>query len=296
MGNVENPENPEQQTTTTNPEEPSQFGKWVGNLFQSEEPSVTNTATNTATNTTNKSTATITTQTPNHKPPTTTVPVKQEPVSEVYGTLTLNFSRGVKFPKGYNTRLEIGLAHASNSAWIETHACIKKSQWIKGGESPHYAMDWVGVWSKGQVVKIIVYGQPKIGKEYILGSTRIDYHFFRAWYINGKTLQERRIALDNEKNKDYGLYLTIQYEGVTLAPDKEVFGYTTIDVKLGAKAAYHNAGNEIDLFKKDIDGAIAETQKEAKSAIESQQEPERKQNKMEKMGNKVQDKLNFLPF
>lgn len=45
-----------------------------------------------------------------------------------------------------------------------------------------------------------------------------------------------------------------------------------------------------------LDTAIAETQKEAKNAYQDSQEPERKPNVMEKMGNKVQDKLNFLPF
>ena len=109
MGNVENPEQPPNTTATPNQEGESEFGKWVGSLFQSEEP--TNNTTSTTTNITNSK--------PTTTNKATTAPVKQpEVVSDVYGKLTLKFSRGVKFPKNDSTRYNSSFLIAYAKAFL----------------------------------------------------------------------------------------------------------------------------------------------------------------------------------
>lgn len=94
----------------------------------------------------------------------------------------------------------------------------------------------------------------------------------------GKRTEERRVGLEYEKknkDKEYGIYLTVNYEGVSLAPgdlfefdflllkqififslshvvEKEVMGMTFVDMKLSAKNTMKEVNNDFKAMGKDF--------------------------------------------
>jgi len=210
----------------------------------------------------------------------------------IYGMLTVNILRGMKFPKNDTTRLEVGLARTDNGSWVGPQNVKKKLH--KASETPSYNIEFSGVWSRGQFLKIVVYGKGIMDlKEYTLGTSTLDYHFFRAWYITGKTLQERRIALEStHKSLDCALYITVKYDGISLAPDKEILGFTAVDMKLGAKGLITSINTEIDNAGKEIGDMVSDDVAQIKRDVRAQVSEEEKHDsnvfdKVEKKFNKI---------
>jgi len=176
---------------------------------------------------------------------------------EIKGYLTLKFVRGLGFPKKDSCRLEIGYSDPNSGSWVDpTH--VRKSSTIKASDSPIFNFDFVGSYTKTQCVKAMFYATDKgllsKDKEYLVGSVKLDYQFFRTWYLQGKQNTEKKIALIPGTEKEFKgtryVFLTVRYEGSSLAPDKEGVlggGNTTLGFS-GPNINTAEIGKEFDKF------------------------------------------------
>lgn len=155
----------------------------------------------------------------------------EKSVADEKGWLTIKISKGFSFSKKDSTRCEIGLVDPKTNAWNDPNN-VRSSQVFKPGENPILNFDYVAHYDRTQSVKIVFYGieKPLVGKEkeYILGTCKLDYQFFRAWYLQGKLTTEKKVALAAGSDKDFKgtrhIGLILKYEGPSLAQDKEFFG------------------------------------------------------------------------
>lgn len=251
MGNVENPEQADQQpaSTDTEPGIVDEVGNWVKSIFEptaeaqpdattdttnppNADASTTPNATKATTTTTNAATKSTTPAPSLQKSATSTketaslshannnaakkAPEPQAPVVDpnLYGQVTIRVVKGSRFPKSDPTSLEIGFAWNEDGAWVVSesdklakereanpiqhnngvmivsrrpihHANPLKSERAKAGENPVFHNCILqGAWHKGEHVRIAVYAKG-MAKDKLLGVAKLDYNFFRSWYLGG---------------------------------------------------------------------------------------------------------------
>lgn len=157
----------------------------------------------------------------------------QPKIEEISGWLSIKVIKGFNFSKKDNAKVEIGVAHANTNSWVDPGG-VRVSKVVKAADQPQFGFDFVSQFKpKEQNIKIVFWciDKPLVGKEkeYIIGTAKLDYQFFRSWYLSGQYEREKKIQLANSSlEKDFkGLRhatILIKWEGPSLAADKEGFG------------------------------------------------------------------------
>jgi hypothetical protein len=158
---------------------------------------------------------------------------KPKPVEEISGWISIKVIKGFNFNKKDNSKVEIGVAHATTNSWVDPTG-VRTSKVVKASDQPQFGFDFTSNFKpKFQNIKIVFWciDKPLVGKEkeYIIGTAKLDYQFFRSWYLSGQYEREKKVQLTNSSlEKDFKgqrhATLLIKWEGPSLAADKEGLG------------------------------------------------------------------------
>jgi len=198
------------------------------------------------------------------------------PQKEEKGYLNIKIVKGIGFSKKDLSRVEIGYSNSQTNAWIDAYS-VKKSPIIKASDSPLFNFDFIGEYNKSHSVKMIFYGIEKglvsKEKEYVIGTVKLDYQYFRAWYLQGKPVAERKVALTPSSEKEFKatryVTITVKYDGGSLAPDKE--GFTGLNANFsgisGPTINTRDISQEFNNFLKETSEILDEEINEATDAL-----------------------------
>lgn len=79
--------------------------------------------------------------------------------------------------------------YIDTNSWVDPGG-VRISKVVKAADQPQFGFDFVSQFKpKEQNIKIVFWciDKPLVGKEkeYIIGTAKLDYQFFRSWYLSG---------------------------------------------------------------------------------------------------------------